>query len=389
MTSNSIKQNQKILIDFEKIQDEYNYNLLNNILSALGRYNYTLSLEAIDIFCRLEWNYRVSLLGEINKILYEENKGSNQNLDKFYINYPNTVNSHDKRELYINSLLYYYHNFWKEDSENTFMDKPELNPEIGLIELSLFSDKEIIEENIENINLENKPEEEDENLEIERALEGGRFIENNNLDEESKNELNFHEVEHDDDIDYEEDDLDTDIEDDMEDDLDIDDDMEDDSEEDTEVFINPYEEDDLDTDIEDDNKILNKNLYKCDEIVYNKKNSQLNYSNGRQIDDLIDRRQYLELIKFLKKEPNELARKLIFILEGIFYQVEDRNDRIKHLSKILGIFEGIISAIACDTLKALKKEIKYKISYFNIDEDILKIYKDLYLIVVEEISDRK
>ena len=359
-----LKEANKILIEEDKITDSYNYTLLNNILSLLGRYNYTFSIDAIDMFCRLEWNYRVALLGRLNQLLYNESKISHENPDKFYINYPNEVNSGDKRELYINSLLYYYFNFWKSDGEESLIDKPELTEDINLKELDFVFqlDEEEVAEDSNEENDEEISEEcsiQDTIKEIEMALAGGR-----NMDEEMDDP-------------YSDDEEAESPEDNEEDD-------EEDIEEDilSNQFLNPYEEEneeESDEEPEYEEKTYEEENYEKYEKKY----------NGRYIDELVEARQYLKLLKLLKKEPNELARRILFVVEGIYYKYEDKNERLKNLSKSIGVFEGVVDCISGDMLETLIETLQQRVKISSTNSKLRKLFNDLIEIVIEEFEDRK
>lgn len=361
-----LKEANKILIEEDKITDSYNYTLLNNILSLLGRYNYTFSIDAIDMFCRLEWNYRVALLGRLNQLLYNESKISHENPDKFYINYPNEVNSGDKRELYINSLLYYYFNFWKSDGEESLIDKPELTEDINLEELDfVFSlDEEAEEEYLEDENEEEISEEcsiQDTIKEIEMALAGGRNIEEEiddpySDDEESENTEDAEEE--DDEEEIEEDILEN-------------------------QFLNPYEEENEEEESDEEVEYKEKTYVEDNYEKYDKK------YNGRHIDELIEERQYLKLLKLLKKEPNELARRILFVVEGIYYKYEDRNERLKNLSKSVGVFEGVVDCVSADTLETLLETLYQRVKISSMNSKLRKLFNDLIDIIKEEFEDRK
>lgn len=363
MDEKLLKDYNKILIEEDKIEESYNYNLLNNILSLLGRFHYTFSIDAIDIFCRLNWSYRVELLSSINEILYKESKITHENLDKFYINYPNEVNSNDKRELYINSLLYYYFNFWKSSEEEAFIDKPELTEDIGLEELDfVFSQGEVEElfdeENQEYIKEDVEESTIDETIEeIERVLAGGRDMEDDLEDPYSDEDVDEDEESEEDEEDISEEILEN-------------------------QFLNPYEEEN-----EDDEEVESEEVeeeYKKEKIYgkYDKK------FNGRYIDELIDSRQYIKLLKVLKKEPNELARRLLFVVEGIYYKYEEKGERLKNLSKTLGIFEGLIDCMSFDVLEDLLDILRQRLSIIS-DSKLKKIFRDIEDVLEDELEDRK
>jgi hypothetical protein len=362
-----LKEVNKILIEEDMITDSYNYTLLNNILSLLGRYNYTFSIDAIDIFCRLEWNYRVALLGRLNQILYNESKTSHENPDKFYINYPNEVNSGDKRELYINSLLYYYFNFWKNEEEESFIDKPELTEDINLKELDfVFSLEEEPEEYLSEENEEEISEIcsiQDTIKEIEMALAGGRNIEEEiedpYADEEEDSESGEDSEEEDDD------------EEEIEEDILIN------------QFLNPYEEENDDEESDEESEYEQQAYEEESKEKYDKK------YNGRHIDELIEERQYLKLLKILKKEPNELARRILFVVEGVYYKYEDKNERLKNLSKTVGVFEGLVDCMSIDTLENLLETLKQRVRINAMNSKLRKLFEDLIDIIKEEFEDRK
>ncbi len=459
MNGEFIEKYNKIYIDREQVEETYNYNLLNNILSALGRYGYTLSIEGIDTFCKLEWNYRVNLLSNINKIFYEKSKKNNEEIGMFYINYPNEVKSQDKRELYINSLLFFYYNFWNSSEEEFLIDKPELTSDIGLKEIDFTYDsnyknkleEEVLEEEaleeeaLETVsnniidNLEDMVEKiknEDKNTkiiskieDIERSLEEKEeeriviigeddshfnqmelfhtdslpiFDDNEIVEEESEkyidtneNQLNIfdgnkEEDPYTDDEEIEEDEFEEEV---------------------ADSERNPYEdEEDIDADEEDEEEIGKYKNFSTKEVqeafddyedetdelyLLNQKSSTVvegtevkkHKRNVSEIDSYIENRRYLKLLKVLKKEPNELTRRILFILEGINYKYEDREDRIEYTSKALGIFEGIVDEVNSDVLREIYYQVKDKCDIYN-DKGLYKAYKELRKIIKDEIKDR-
>lgn len=493
-----IEKHNKIYIDRTELEETYNYNLLNNILSTLGRYGYTLSIEAIDIFCKLEWNYRVNLLSKINKELYEKSKRDNEEISMFYVNYPNEVKSQDKRELYINSLLFFYHNFWSSNEEEFIIDKPELTSDIGLEEIEFtfdqvedikeeeerveeFVEKESeeelqeviidnLEDMVEKIKSEDKEAEINSQIEaIERSLEEkeeerivligqdeshfdqmelfhtdslpafdseekeGTEIE---VEEEyidtNENQLNIFDEKREDETEVEveseseEEDPYTDEEeveveeefDSLEDD-ENEEESEDDEDEDFEEGsldsdLNPYDDEDSEEEIvEEDSEVYEESekyknfspeevqeafdeyedeideLYELDQnktkvaLVENKREKR----SVSEVDSFIENRRYLKLLKALKKEPNELTRRILFIVEGINYKYEDREDRIEFTSKALGIFEGIVDEVNSDVLREVYYKVKDKEHIYS-DKGLYKAYKELRKIIKEEIKDR-
>lgn len=439
MNGELLKNNRSIFVEKNMITTTYNYNLLNNVLSILGRYNYTLSIEAIDTFCRLDWNYRVKLLSDIGKTLYEEGKKEGVEVSNFYVNYPNEVKSQDKRELYINSLLYFYHNFWNGIDEETLIDKPELTEDISLTELNFVTEYIKTEESVterineieENLGLGDNvvvvSEDDHYNqMELFDQVKSDIQEEEENVEEEAVEEPNenqmtiFEEEEEYSDISLEE--LDDELENEDEEEIDeldedLSDEEEDISDEDfEEEFINPYD-DEEESEEESEEEDIKEEVYpevegyenssveeiqeeideyeedyialvKLDETPSEAEKGKKPRKTKEHIDTLIEERKYMKLVKNLKKEPNELARRIMFVLEGITYKYEKKEERIELSSKALGIFEGIVDEVSYDILTDLYKDIKYREASY-LEKNLQKSFKELKKIIKEEARERK
>lgn len=130
-----VTRKSSVMVDINKETEQtHNRDTIFTLLSKMGSYGYTLSIESIEFLKERNVNI-TELIEEIGSLLHDVTGSTTADSKPFYVNFPTQVEKMSDEEIFVNSIVYYI--FGLNMSDQTEEKRPKLTKKIKLKEINL------------------------------------------------------------------------------------------------------------------------------------------------------------------------------------------------------------------------------------------------------------